>query len=64
MIDSDVYCIDILQQIQAVQGYLNSAKRLLLENHLRHCYKSALESSLPAEEERVLKELVKIFSKA
>jgi DNA-binding FrmR family transcriptional regulator len=34
MIDEDVYCDDILNQITAVHSALSSARNLLLENHM------------------------------
>lgn len=37
MIDKDVYCDDVLNQIAAVQSALNSVGRLLLEYHMKSC---------------------------
>jgi DNA-binding FrmR family transcriptional regulator len=37
MIDRDVYCDDILNQITAVQAALGGVQRLLLEAHIRSC---------------------------
>lgn len=31
----DAYCVDVLRQIQAVQGALEKASRITLESHLR-----------------------------
>ena len=64
MIDNEEYCINIIQQIQAVQGYLKSAQQKLLEGHLQHCYKEALAKKDPKEEQRVLNELLRVFSKS
>ena len=33
MVAEDVYCIDIIKQIQAVQAALNKVSTLMLENH-------------------------------
>lgn len=41
MIDDDVYCIDVLHQLSAVSGALESARRELLDGHLRTCVTSA-----------------------
>lgn len=37
MIEKDIYCDDILNQIAAIQSALNSVGRLLLEGHLKSC---------------------------
>ncbi len=55
MIDEDKYCIDILQQILAVNGLLKSASSKLLENHLNTCFIEGMSSS----DINVKKELVK-----
>jgi hypothetical protein len=43
MVDDDRYCIDVLHQITAVQGALDSARRALLDNHLRTCVREGFE---------------------
>jgi DNA-binding FrmR family transcriptional regulator len=43
MIDEDVYCDDILNQITAVHSALSSARNLLLENHIKHCVRESIE---------------------
>lgn len=37
MIDKDVYCDDVLNQISAAQSALDSISKLVLENHIRKC---------------------------
>jgi CsoR family transcriptional regulator, copper-sensing transcriptional repressor len=37
MLDDDRYCIDVLQQVGAVQAALERARRSILEHHLRTC---------------------------
>ena len=41
MIDEDVYCIDILTQIAAVESALKKVAVILLEDHLGHCVADA-----------------------
>jgi CsoR family transcriptional regulator, copper-sensing transcriptional repressor len=41
MVDEDVYCIDILTQISAVNSALRSVAVGLLDQHLRHCVQGA-----------------------
>jgi CsoR family transcriptional regulator, copper-sensing transcriptional repressor len=37
MVDDDRYCIDVLQQVGAVQAALDRSRRSILEHHLRTC---------------------------
>lgn len=41
MIDEDTYCIDVLQQISAVQGALQKVSLGLISEHLSHCVADA-----------------------
>ncbi len=61
MVDEDVYCIDIMKQINAIQAALSKANQLILENHLNTCVTSAVRGDDPAERERVLQEITGVF---
>ena len=37
MIENDVYCDDILNQIAAAQSALNSLGKVVLQYHMNHC---------------------------
>ncbi|MGE5606490.1 MAG: metal-sensitive transcriptional regulator [Bacteroidota bacterium] len=37
MIEKDIYCDDVLNQIAAVQSALRGVSKLLLENHMKSC---------------------------
>lgn len=43
MIDEDVYCDDIINQITAVQSALGAVKKILLENHIKSCVRRSIE---------------------
>ncbi len=43
MVEDDQYCIDIMQQNLAAAGLLKSAHQMLMENHFKTCFKTALE---------------------
>ena len=43
MIDSDVYCIDVLTQVSATTRALESFALSLLDEHLAHCVTAAIE---------------------
>jgi CsoR family transcriptional regulator, copper-sensing transcriptional repressor len=64
MVDQDVYCIDIIRQIQAVQAALNKISGMVLENHLNSCLITAVRGDNPVEQERVLKEISEVFNAA
>lgn len=43
MIDEDVPCEDVLSQISAAKSALNKAGQVVLEGHITHCIKEAVE---------------------
>ena len=64
MIEDDVYCIDVIRQIQAVQAALNKVSTIILEEHLNSCLITAVRGEDPSERERVLKEIADVFDAA
>ena len=42
MIEDREYCVDILNQIQAVKGALASVEENILQKHFRHCVTAAI----------------------
>jgi CsoR family transcriptional regulator, copper-sensing transcriptional repressor len=62
MVDDDIYCIDVIKQVQAVQAALNKVSTLILDNHLRTCVTTAIRSDEPDERERVLAEITSVFT--
>jgi DNA-binding FrmR family transcriptional regulator len=61
MLDEDVYCIDIIRQIQAVQAALNKVSTTILDQHLNSCVITAIRGEDLNERERVLKEISEVF---
>ena len=43
MIEDDMYCDDILNQITAVHSALSAVRNLLLENHIKSCVRESIE---------------------
>jgi len=64
MVEEDAYCIDIIRQVNAIQAALNKISVNILEGHLNSCLFSAVRGDDPAEQERVLKEIVDVFEAA
>ena len=44
MISEDRYCVDILNQVSALQSALDAVAMLLLENHTHGCMQGAIKS--------------------
>lgn len=59
MVEKDVYCDDILNQISAVQSALNSISKLILENHIRGCIVQKIRNG----EDEIVKELLVTIGK-
>lgn len=64
MVSEEVYCIDIIRQIQAVQAALNKVSTQILEDHLNSCLITAVRGDDPQERERVLREISEVFEAA
>jgi len=45
MIDEDVPCEDVLTQISAAKSALNKAGQVVLEGHIKHCIRDAVENN-------------------
>lgn len=63
MIDEDKYCIDVLQQINAVSGLLKSASTKILENHLNSCFSEGLSHKDDNEKTKLVKEVLEVISR-
>ena len=63
MVEADKYCIDILQQMAAVQGALAQASKVLIRSHLETCVAEAFKSRKPDEQARVISDLVDLFAR-
>ena len=55
MVDDDVPCEDVLSQISAAKSALNKAGQVILEGHIYHCIKDAVEQGDEAEIENFTK---------
>lgn len=53
MVDSDVYCIDILTQVSAITKALHAVSLGLLEEHISHCVIDAARESDEAAQAKV-----------
>jgi hypothetical protein NreA len=56
MLEEDRPCLDITQQLQAVESALSNAKKLLIHDHIDHCLEHALD-----DDSRTTDDIVKEF---
>lgn len=61
MAEVDRYCLDLIQQSQAVQSALQKVDELILENHLKTCVRESMSSNRNVDEK--VDEVMKVFSK-
>ena len=61
MVDDKKYCIDVLNQLKAVQAALNKASEAILRQHLETCVVDAIRNQ---DEQRVIQELMQVFRQA
>ncbi|MBU3964416.1 metal-sensing transcriptional repressor [Patescibacteria group bacterium] len=66
MVETDKYCIDIMQQNLAAVGLLRSAHQMLMENHLNTCFKMAMgtkNEKMKQEKAQEILKVTKLFNK-
>ena len=61
MVDSEKYCIDILQQSLAVQSALRAVDQIVLKGHLEEHVSHAMHGK---NKDKSIKEVIDIFDKA
>jgi DNA-binding FrmR family transcriptional regulator len=61
MIERQVYCDDILNQMSSVQSALHGASQLLLEKHMKSCVKEQLQSGDGHVVDELLKTIFKLI---
>jgi len=64
MMEEEVYCMDVIRQIQAVEAALRKVTVMILEEHLNSCLITAVRGEDANERERVLKEIADVFETA
>ena len=61
MVEADAYCMDLLKQTRAIRQALTRLDSVILEEHLRSCVTTAIQSDSVGERERVMRELLQVF---
>lgn len=60
MVEEGVYCPDVIQQSQAVQGALKKVDEIMFHGHLHSCVLGDIHGS---EKEKLIEEVVNLFKK-
>ncbi|MEK7633823.1 MAG: metal-sensitive transcriptional regulator [Patescibacteria group bacterium] len=61
MVEKEEYCLDVIQQSQAVQSALSRVDELILENHLKTCVRESMASNKNIDEK--VKEVIEVFKR-
>ncbi len=63
MIEEERYCIEILQQMQAIKSAFAKVEDAILKDHSATCVEKAIASGNPKEQRKKFGELVDLLSK-
>lgn len=61
MVEEGAYCIDVVNQIVAIQRALKKVSGMVLDDHLHSCVTDAMRGPDETAREQVLGELVQVF---
>ena len=64
MIESDRYCIDVVNQVQAVIAALKKVESEILADHIAHCVEHAINSGDKRAQREKVAELVSTLARA
>jgi DNA-binding FrmR family transcriptional regulator len=64
MLEEDRYCIDVLNQLQAIHAALNRVETAMLKAHLHHCIESAIVSGDQEQQRRKAGELIELLERS
>ena len=61
MIADDRYCIDVMNQLEAVKAALKKVEDEILKDHIEHCVEHAILSGDTKDQRRKVAELVQVL---
>lgn len=61
MVEGDRYCLDVIQQTQAIGSSLGKITNLILENHLKTCVRQAMVADKNVDEK--VKEIITVLQR-
>lgn len=60
MVETDEYCVNVMQQNLAAIGLLRSAHEMLMAGHLNSCFKSAFQTKNSKKQQQMIDEILKV----
>ena len=63
MLEDERYCIDVLQQVQAIKSALAKVEDAILKDHAATCVDKAITSGNKVEQRKKFEELVELIAK-
>jgi len=63
MVEEDAYCIDVINQSQAIQSALKKVDEIILENHIKSCVIDPAKKG-KIDENKLMKEIKAVFRKS
>jgi DNA-binding FrmR family transcriptional regulator len=63
MLEEDRYCIDVLDQLQAVKAALKKVEEQILKNHVDHCVAHAVDTGDIADQRKKFAELADLLAR-
>ena len=64
MVDEDRYCIDVVDQVQAVVAALRKVESEILKDHISHCVEHSIRGGDKNAQRDKVRELVKSLTRA
>jgi CsoR family transcriptional regulator, copper-sensing transcriptional repressor len=61
MIDGGRYCIDVINQIAAIQSALRKVEEVILQNHVNHCIENAIATGNAEDQRTKVAELITVL---
>lgn len=58
MVENDEYCIDLITQSLAVRKAVKATENIVLQRHLRTCFKRAMSKGSAEEQQKMIKEII------
>lgn len=63
MVEEERYCIDVLNQLEAVKAAITRVETEVLKGHAGHCVANAIKSGNARDQKQKFDELVELFSR-
>ena len=63
MIDDDRYCVDVINQVEAVRAALRRIEDEIIRDHANHCVADAIRAGDPEEQDRKIEELLMVLGR-